>query len=576
MAVFTTEAPISFLATLLLLLVVGKRLAGLLARFRRNVLLLQDYPGLRLVVNPQSAVALVLPRFRALNAGRHFLLRNPAVYEKKDESNVISLVSLFPPARAFFVADPITVAAILVDRNRFSSFGLKKRNGITVQDCLPGSYTKEGRSLKKALRLFEADSPEQSWERACLISEHTLSRWETTIKGGADQFTVPSLLEEAREFNAVLRCGNSEGPTDTEPSFRSSLLESSRGRFIEEVCSTWIFNRPLPSLRSLRKCSQSLKSCIQTRLEVYRSQKPSSARLKRSRDKKDSSHSFQLYASSESEDAEDGDAEDGEDGGDVSISNGDDTITAEEDVVEIIQRTLVAAHDTSSNYLTSALVMLALNPAEQRKLHQEVEGLVPHQNQPSFQVFAELTRLQAFLKETWRLLPASYLLHQYSLDDSVVPKSQGDDSDSPRSIFIPSGTDVFIDIHTMHRNKKYWGEDASEFRPERFIASPDGSSLWPREAYFPLSVAQSHLNLQLDSLAVTAFLVVLLRKFSVHLVEDLDGSGARRAPKGETFVEKFNRVTKPSAFASFTTLTLKSSSLVFVKREGSRYAEKVR
>jgi hypothetical protein len=33
---------------------------------------------------------------------------------------------------------------------------------------------------------------------------------------------------------------------------------------------------------------------------------------------------------------------------------------------------------------------------------------------------------------------------------------------------IPNGVSVIADILSVHRNPKYWGGDANEFRPERF------------------------------------------------------------------------------------------------------------
>lgn len=33
---------------------------------------------------------------------------------------------------------------------------------------------------------------------------------------------------------------------------------------------------------------------------------------------------------------------------------------------------------------------------------------------------------------------------------------------------VPSGATVMIDSFSVQRNKKYWGDDADQFRPERF------------------------------------------------------------------------------------------------------------
>ena len=66
-----------------------------------------------------------------------------------------------------------------------------------------------------------------------------------------------------------------------------------------------------------------------------------------------------------------------------------------------------------------------------------------------------------------------------------------------------------------------------------------------------------------NAVTSSAIIALLLRKYSIHLPEDLDGTGVKRAAAGETFQEKVERVTKCS---SFIALSLKSSALVFRER----------
>ena len=39
-------------------------------------------------------------------------------------------------------------------------------------------------------------------------------------------------------------------------------------------------------------------------------------------------------------------------------------------------------------------------------------------------------------------------------------------------ITMVEGCGLFISIWSIHRNPKYWGDDAEQFRPERFIDTP--------------------------------------------------------------------------------------------------------
>ena len=41
------------------------------------------------------------------------------------------------------------------------------------------------------------------------------------------------------------------------------------------------------------------------------------------------------------------------------------------------------------------------------------------------------------------------------------------------SITVPKGSIVLVPAHAMNRSTKFWGADAKEFKPERWLA-PDG------------------------------------------------------------------------------------------------------
>ena len=50
--------------------------------------------------------------------------------------------------------------------------------------------------------------------------------------------------------------------------------------------------------------------------------------------------------------------------------------------------------------------------------------------------------------------------------DTILPLGGGEDGKSP--IFIPKGQIVQYSIYAMHRRKDLYGEDAEEFKPERW------------------------------------------------------------------------------------------------------------
>jgi len=53
-----------------------------------------------------------------------------------------------------------------------------------------------------------------------------------------------------------------------------------------------------------------------------------------------------------------------------------------------------------------------------------------------------------------------------SVVDTVLPLGGGPHGDFP--LFIPAKTYVQYSVFTMHRRKEFYGEDAEEFKPERW------------------------------------------------------------------------------------------------------------
>jgi len=81
------------------------------------------------------------------------------------------------------------------------------------------------------------------------------------------------------------------------------------------------------------------------------------------------------------------------------------------------------------------------------------------------------------LNETLRLYPPATAVMRYAFKDLKL----GED------MVIPEGVNVIADILSLHRNPKYWGSDANEFRPERFrdgVAAATGNH---PSAFIPFS-----------------------------------------------------------------------------------------
>lgn len=68
-----------------------------------------------------------------------------------------------------------------------------------------------------------------------------------------------------------------------------------------------------------------------------------------------------------------------------------------------------------------------------------------------------------------------------ALRDTVLPLGGGKDGLS--QVFVPKGTRVCYDVYAMHRRSDIYGDDAEEFRPERW----EDGRLLPRWGYLPFN-----------------------------------------------------------------------------------------
>ncbi|KAI0791332.1 cytochrome P450 [Abortiporus biennis] len=134
---------------------------------------------------------------------------------------------------------------------------------------------------------------------------------------------------------------------------------------------------------------------------------------------------------------------------------------------------LFAAMDTTSGALSHILHMLAEHQDVQERLRKEItdaqrsnDGDIPYDQ------LVSLPYLEAVCRETLRVHPPVLSLNRRTREDIIMPLSRpivGKDGASISEIPIPKGTDIMIGILAANTNKEYWGEDADEWNPERFL-----------------------------------------------------------------------------------------------------------
>lgn len=138
---------------------------------------------------------------------------------------------------------------------------------------------------------------------------------------------------------------------------------------------------------------------------------------------------------------------------------------------------LLAGHETSSTALTYFLHALSRHKDVQDKLRAEIREayrVAESEGRDSLSAdqLGSLPYLDAVVRETLRVLPPVALTVREAVSDDVLPLSEpirGRDGRLLDSIFIPRGQTVSIDIMRVNRNTQLFGQDAKEFRPERWL-----------------------------------------------------------------------------------------------------------
>ncbi|KAL9052323.1 MAG: hypothetical protein Q9162_005467 [Coniocarpon cinnabarinum] len=159
----------------------------------------------------------------------------------------------------------------------------------------------------------------------------------------------------------------------------------------------------------------------------------------------------------------------------------DELVERTRDPIELrnqLLHVLLAGRDTTAGLLSWLILLLSRHPKVFSELRRNI--LDDFGSSAENITFAKLkgnTYLQACLNETLRLYPIVPFNTRHAVTDTTLPRGGGSNGESP--VFIPKGTDISYSVFVTHREKSLWGEDADEFKPERFIKRKHGFEFLP-------------------------------------------------------------------------------------------------
>ncbi|QRW21078.1 cytochrome P450 family protein [Rhizoctonia solani] len=128
-----------------------------------------------------------------------------------------------------------------------------------------------------------------------------------------------------------------------------------------------------------------------------------------------------------------------------------------------INTIVFAGFETTSSSLARTIHFLAEHPHIQDQLREELQAA-----RADLRDCDTLPYLDAIVRETLRLFPPVPTIERYASKDWVVPLRYPT-QDNERQIYIEKGTRLLLSL--SRANRYTWGDDAEEFRPERWLNS---------------------------------------------------------------------------------------------------------
>ncbi|MCY8752508.1 bifunctional cytochrome P450/NADPH--P450 reductase CypB [Bacillus inaquosorum] len=161
---------------------------------------------------------------------------------------------------------------------------------------------------------------------------------------------------------------------------------------------------------------------------------------------------------------------------------------------------LIAGHETTSGLLSFAIYCLLTHPEKLKKAQEEADRVLT--DTPEYKQIQQLKYIRMVLNETLRLYPTAPAFSLYAKEDTVLGGEYPISKGQPVTVLIPK----------LHRDHNAWGEDAEDFRPERF---EDPSSI-PHHAYKPFGNGQrACIGMQFALQEATMVLGLVLKHFDL-------------------------------------------------------------
>lgn len=144
---------------------------------------------------------------------------------------------------------------------------------------------------------------------------------------------------------------------------------------------------------------------------------------------------------------------------------------SDEQVRDEAMTLFLAGHETTANLLAWTWQLLARHPEVERRLHEELDGVLADGRLPSIEDLPALRYTEMVVSESMRLYPPAWAVGRRAVEDHTVG-----------GYLIPRGSLLLVSQYVMHRDARFWPEP-ERFDPERW--TPEARAARPPFTYFP-------------------------------------------------------------------------------------------